>query len=412
MRISPGGAAIGALLVGFLVGAGAMSLHPPTADVVLTVADPIGTMWVNAIRMTVIPLVVSLLITGVASVSDVRIVGRLGLQAVLVFVVLLCGVAVLGSVIVPPVYSLLDVDPSASAALRERIRGAATAIPELPSFTSWVTGIVPVNPVKSAVDAAMLPLIVFSVSFALALTRLDASRRDAVLAIFKGTGDAMLVLVRWLLLLSPLGVFALAASLGARMGLSAAGVVGFYLVSHALLLLLTLLLLYPVAAAAGGISMRRFARAVLPAQVVAMGTRSSMSALPALLDGAERELRLPRAVSGFALPLAVSTFRLNQGVSWLVMAMFLAKLYGVTLGVTAVATLAIAAVAMSFSIPGIPSGGLFVIAPFYVAVGIPAEGIGILIALDTVPDVFKTLVNVTGHMTSAVVLARHAPADT
>jgi len=411
MRMSPGGAAIVALLVGFLAGAGASALHPAAPRILLAVADPVGTIWVNAIRMTVIPLVVSLLITGVASVGDVRIVGRMGLQAVLVFVVLLCGVALLGSIIVPPVYSLLDVDPSASAALRERMGAEGAPIPELPSFTSWLTGIIPVNPVKAAADAAMLPLIVFSVAFALAVSRLDVARRDAVLAIFKGTGEAMLVLVRWLLFLSPIGVFALAASLGARMGLSAAGIIGFYLVSHALLLLLTLLLLYPVAAAAGGISMARFARAVLPAQVVAMGTRSSMSALPALLEGADRQLKLPRAVAGFALPLAVSTFRLNQGVSWLVMALFLAKLYGVTLGVTAVATLAIAAVAMSFSIPGIPSGGLFVIAPFYVAVGIPAEGIGILIALDTIPDVFKTLVNVTGHMTSAVVLARHAPAD-
>jgi Na+/H+-dicarboxylate symporter len=170
-------------------------------------------------------------------------------------------------------------------------------------------------------------------------------------------------------------------------------------------------LLYPVAAIFGGIPMRTFARAVLPAQTVALGTRSSMSALPALLDGAEQELKLPRAVSGFGLPLAVSTFRLNQGVSWIVMGMFLARLYDVPFGVTSAATLAIAAVAMSFSIPGIPSGGLFIIAPFYAAVGIPAEGVGILIALDAIPDMFKTLVNVTGHMTSAVLLARHAPTD-
>lgn len=403
--------AIAALAAGFLAGTSAMAIDERTARILLAVADPVGTLWVNAIRMTVIPLVVSLLITGVASVSDVRIVGRMGIQALVVFLVLLSGVALLGALVVPPVYAFLHVDPAASAALRAQIGGDATAIPELPTFVSWLTSLVPINPVRSAADGAMLPLIVFSVAFALALTRLAPESRDAVLGVFRATGDAMLVLVRWLLALAPIGVFALAVSLGARMGLSAAGAVAFYLVTHAALLLLALALLYPVAAFAGGISIGAFARAVLPAQAVAMGTRSSMSALPALLDGAEHRLRLPRAISSFTLPLAVSTFRLNQGVSWLVMAMFLARLYGVPFGLASVATLAVAAVAMSFSIPGIPSGGLFIIAPFYAAVGLPVEGVGILIALDAIPDVFKTLVNVTGHMTSAVVLARHAPVE-
>jgi proton glutamate symport protein len=145
---------------------------------------------------------------------------------------------------------------------------------------------------------------------------------------------------------------------------------------------------------------------VLPAQIVAVGTRSSVAALPAMIDGAERVLGLPAQVTSFALPFGVSVFRLNQGVSWIVAALFVGKLYGVHLSISQIGLLAVASVAMSFSVPGIPSGGIFVAAPFFVIVGLPIEGIGILIALDVIPDLFKTSLNVTGQMTATSLLAR------
>ena len=186
-----------------------------------------------------------------------------------------------------------------------------------------------------------------------------------------------------------------------------AGVVGaaaFYLAAHSALLAAALLLLYPVAVLGGRVRPGRFARAALPAQVVAATTRSSMAALPAMVASAEDTLGLRRGVTSFALPLAVSTFRLNQPISWQAMALFAAALYGVRLGPADIATLAAASVLMSFSVPGIPSGSLFVIAPFLAAVGIPPEAVGVLIALDLVPDVFKTLLNVTAHLTAVTVL--------
>ena len=131
-----------------------------------------------------------------------------------------------------------------------------------------------------------------------------------------------------------------------------------------------------------------------------------MAALPANIVAAERALGLPRSLVSFALPFAVSVFRLNQPISWLAMALFAAKLYGVDLGMTSIVTLAVSSVLLSFSVPGIPSGSLFIVAPFFAAHGIPAESIGVLIALDVVPDVFKTLCNVTGHLTSAVLVSR------
>lgn len=406
MRISGGPAAILALAAGFAVGASASAAAPAMATGLLAVSEPVGTLWVNAIRMTVIPLVVALLITGIASMRDLRTVGRLGGRALALFVALLAGIAAVTALLAPLLYRGLAIDPVSAATLRERAAGGASAVPALPGFAAWLTSLVPVNPMASAVDGAMLPLIVFTVAFALAATRLPDDTRHVLLGVFRATGDAMLWLVRAVLWLSPIGIFALAVTLGARLGISGAGAIGFYLATHVALLIVAIVILYPIAVVGGGVSPMRFARAALPAQAVAMGTRSSLAALPAMLDAAEHRLHLRRDVASFALPLAVSTFRLNLAVSWIVGGLFIAALYGVPFGLASIATFYLASVLMSFSVPGIPSGSLFIIAPLFPTVGLPVEGVGILIALDAVPDIFKTTLNVTGHLTTAVLLGR------
>ena len=127
-----------------------------------------------------------------------------------------------------------------------------------------------------------------------------------------------------------------------------------------------------------------------------------------MIEGADRVLALPPHITSFALPFGVSLLRANTGVSWVVSALFIGKLYGVPLTFSQVLIVAVTSLAMSFSVPGIPSGGLFIVAPLFMAVGLPIEGVGILIALDSIPDIFKTLVNVTGHMTATTLLARGA----
>jgi len=366
--------------------------------------EPIGTVWVNAIRMTVIPLVVSLLIATIADEKDLASVGRLGGRAVAIFTALLSGVALLGFLAGPPLFTFLTIDPTSAASLRG-VAGSAAPV-ELPTFASWVVGLIPANPVKAAADGAMLPLIIFAVLFAAALARTPTELRLAGASLFRGIADAMLVIVGWVLAAAPIGVFALAVPLAARVGVGVAGAVAFYLAVHCGLLALSILLLYVVVRFGAGVPVSTFARALLPAQLVAVSTRSSVASLPAMIDGAERVLHLPTRVTSFALPFGVSIFRLNQGVSWIVPPLFIGALYGIHLTVGQLALLAAASVPMSFSVPGIPSGGLFVIAPFFMTVGLPIEGIGILIALDVIPDLFKTLLNVTGHMTATALLAR------
>jgi proton glutamate symport protein len=308
----------------------------------------------------------------------------------------------------PPLFALLRIDASAAESLR--VAGTAAATPDLPSFTSWLTALVPANPVRAAVDGAMLPVIVFSVAFAAALARVEAPRRAAATAIFRALADAMLVIVGWVLAVAPLGVFCLALALAERIGAAVAGAVAFYLAAHIGFLVLATVALYATVRTFTDVPLARFARALFPAQLVAVSTRSSIAALPAMIEGATDVLHVPLRVSGFALPFGVSVFRLNQAVSWIVCALFISKLYGVPLSAAQLAFLAACSVPVSFSIPGIPSGGLFVIAPFFVSVGLPIEGMGILLALDVIPDVFKTLLNVTSQMSATVLLARGAPA--
>jgi Na+/H+-dicarboxylate symporter len=176
-------------------------------------------------------------------------------------------------------------------------------------------------------------------------------------------------------------------------------------VLSAILLLVTLMLYVPVVLF-GRVSLRTFAVAALPAQVVAMSSRSSLAALPAMLRETHDRLRLPPVATSFALPLAVSVLRMNVPPRWVVSALFLGQLYGIQVGLTSLVWVLITAVLISFSVPGIPSASLFMMAPVLVGFGLPPEGVGLLIAVDTVPDMFNTLANVTGHMSSTTVIAR------
>jgi Na+/H+-dicarboxylate symporter len=358
--------------------------------------------------MTVVPLVVSLLITSVVSSSNMRVVRGIGLSALASFFGLLVLVAAAGLLIVPPLFNWFHMDPATIAMLHGNTTGgAATTAPNIPSFAEWMVSIVPTNPVKAAADGAMLPLVVFALVFALALLKITPNRRDAVLMFFGGVGDAMLAIVRVIIALAPIGVFALMLPVASRIGIAAAGALGYYVAVTVVAQALLILLLYPVAALAGRVPVLRFARAVFPAQAVAFSSSSSLASLPALIDGSERKLCLPPNVTGMVLPLAVSTFKVATPAIWVVAAIFLARLYGVQLTLTQLLVIAFTGILTSFSVPGIPHGWLFVISPLVVTMGIPAEGIGLLIAVDAIPDIFATTLNVTGDMVAAAIVSRN-----
>lgn len=411
-KLSPTARAVLALLLGLLLGVLVRASGSAALGAVAAAVEPLGTLWVNAVRMTLVPLVVSLLITAVTGAPDLRLVGRVGARALALFVALLAGAALLAALVLPPLFARMPLSANAAAALRASTGAAPAPAGEVPTLAGWITSLVPVNPVQAAAEAAMLPLVVFALLFAVAATRAAPESRAAILGLFRAVADAMLVLVGWVLALAPVGVFALALGMGAELGLAAAGAVGYYVLVLCATVALGTLLLYPVAALGGRTTMRRFARAAAPAQAVAVSTRSSIASLPALIAGARTTLGDRPAVTGFVLPLAVSTFKINTPIADLAGPLFIAQLYGVPLGPAQIATMALLAVAMSFSNPGIPSGGMFAVtAPVLLAVGLPVEGIGLLIAADAIPDIFNTVINVTGDMAVATILSRDdAPA--
>jgi Na+/H+-dicarboxylate symporter len=406
---SPTVAALVALALGLAAGMVVSASGSPALRGLAALIEPLGALWVNAIRMTLVPLVVALLFTSVASFADLRAVGRLGARAAALFLALLAGAAVFAAVAAPPLFERMAVDPAASAALRAHAQTAALPA-ELPTLRGFVVGLVPTNPLRAAADGAMLPLIVFTLLFAAATARLAPEPRALVTGFFRGVGEAMLTIVRWILRLTPIGVFALAVAMGAELGLGAAGAVGYYVLVLCALVAVATLALYPIVALASRTSMRRFAEACAPAQAVAVGTRSSLASLPALIEGARRVLGDRPGITGFVLPLAVSTFKLNTPIADLVGPLFLAQLYGIELTAAQIVTMTAVSVAMSFSNPGIPSGGLFVVtAPVMMSAGLPLEGIGLLIAADAIPDIFNTVINVTGDMAVATIVAPAAP---
>lgn len=396
-----------ALVLGLAAGLIVLAHPTPALLKVVSVVEPIGSLWINAIRMTVVPLVVSLLITGVASCSNMRVVRGIGWRALASFLGLLVLFAAAGLLIVPPLFAWFRLDPATIATLRGNAGGGVATTPNIPGFGEWVVSVVPTNPVKAASDGAMLPLVVFALAFALALLRVTEDRREAVLMFFHGVGDAMLVIVRAIIELAPIGVFALMLPVASRTGIAAAGALGYYVAVTTIVQVLLILLLYPVAALVGRAPLLRFAQAVFPAQAVAFSSSSSLASLPTLIDSSERKLRLPPSVSGVVLPLAVSTFKLATPASWLVAAMFLAHLYGVPLAPTQLLVISLTGILTSFSVPGVPHGWLLVISPLVVTMGIPAEGIGLLIAVDAIPDIFMTTLNVTGDMVAAALVSRN-----
>ncbi len=370
---------------------------------------PIGTLWVNAIRMTVIPLVVSLLVTGVASTTDVAAIGRLGARTVIVFLLLPAGMAVVMMPVIaavfawlPPAASRPPLPPGASEAASQVVAS------ETPTLAAWLISLIPANPVAAAADGAMVPLIIFTLLFALALTRTAAPARNALLNLVQAVAETMLTLVGWVILAAPIGIFALILPLAAHAGSALVGGIGFYIAAYSILSIVATLLLYPATAVFGGVSIKQFARAALSPQLIAFSSSSSIASLPALVASAETELGLPKRTTGFVLPLAVSTLKVAGPVSWTVGALFIGWFYGINLGVRELATVAFAAVFLAFAAPGVPRGAFIMLTPLLLAVGLPAEGVGILIAVDALPDVFATVLNVTGDLAAAAIVSRQS----
>ncbi len=390
------------LAVGIVISAADVAVLERLAQVV----EPVGTLWLNALRMTVIPLVVALLITGAATASETASTGKLASRSLMLFIVFMAAAATLSALLVPTALAWFPVDADAANALRAGASEAA--VPQMPRLRDFINGIIPTNPFAAAADGEMLPLVVFALAFGFAASRIAVTRREPLLGFFQAVVDTMFVLVHWILVVAPIGVFVLALGVGLRGGVGAAGALAHYLVLLCSLATLVTVLLYPVAVFAAGIGLRRFARAVAPAQVVAFSTQSSLASLPAMIERSQGFLRIPTRITGIVLPLAVSLFRVTSPPMNLAIVIFVAHVYGVPLGATQIVAGIAVAVLTNFAVVGLPGQITFftTTVPISMAMGVPVELLPVLMAVEVIPDIIRTVGNVTADMTVTAIMAR------
>ncbi len=367
--------------------------------------EPIGKLWVNAIRMVVIPLLVSLLITSIAGHNNAATVAKLSGKTIAIFIIMIVVSSLYAFLFAPSLLSMLTIDPNASQELLASTGAESLATTQLPPFKSWLVNLIPSNPIRAAADNATLPLMIFTGLLAMALLKIDSEKRAYFVGFFDALKQALFVLIEWIMVVAPIGIFALVFPLAATLGLSAITLLGSFILIASLLIVVMTILLYPLATMVGRIPLKLFVRTLIPVQIIGFGTRSSLASLPATIAATEA-LGVSSKVSGVVLPFAVTMLKFASPIARTTGTYFIANLYGIDLSVIQLIIIAMAIGLLSFYSPGIPSGGLLIMTPIYSSLGLPVEGIGILIAVDLIVDMFITASNVTANVTAAVLMSR------
>jgi Na+/H+-dicarboxylate symporter len=359
--------------------------------------EPLGTVFVRAIRMVVIPLVGTTIFVGVAKLGDVRKLGRLGGMALTYFwttqfvaILIGMGVMALGLQLAP------DLPPP-----------PVTQQPpvELPGMVDFLVGLVPSNIFETLADGALLPLIVFTVLFAAAAGTLDEGPRNLLVGVAEAAGDTLIKLVHWILWIAPVGVFGLAAPIGVTTGWALIqSLLVFVLSVLAALLILLTLVHFPAVKFLGGMSPVHFQRSILGSQAIAFATTSTPAALPVMLEEAEDNLHLDPAVATLLLSLGVSMYRAGSALFQGACVVFLAHVYGVEIPMSALGGGLLATFLVSLTVAPVPSASVMTLAPALDAVGVPLDGVAILLGIDRIPDMFRTVLNATGQLACATVV--------
>lgn len=377
------GGLIGGLVLGLLL-SGQAVMTP-----ILAVAGPVGDIWLQALKMTILPLVAGLLFTGVVETAQAARAGAMAQRTLGFIVGTLALSAIVGGLGMTGLLALLPV-PAGFAPHGAQV--SAT----VPAMADFLRSMVPTNVVTAAANDALLPVIVFIALFAAATTRLPDHQSRLLTGFFEAITWAMLVLIGWVLRLAPLGVFALGLTLSAHSGFAALGTLAHYIALVSSLGGLFLLLGYPMAMLLARRPLAAFARAVLPAQVVAISTQSSLASLPTMLASC-RNLGVASITSEFVLPLAVTLFRATGPAMNMGVAVYAAHMAGIHPSPTALGAAMLVAFVTTFGTVSLPGTISFIAstAPITAAIGAPLWPLAILVAVEMLPDIMRTVGNVT-----------------
>ncbi len=389
------------LIGGLLLGLTASATGSPSLLWIAAAVEPFGTAFVNLLKMVVIPLVVAVIFVGVASLGDLRKLGRMGAITMLFF----AAAAVVG--VLMGMGSMTLLLPLASDAAAQAVSGSSVEAPAFPNIVEFILGLIPTNPFQAATDGALLPLIVFIVMFGAAAGVLPTEDRGRLLNLASAVSAALIKLVNWILWVAPIGVFALAAPVTARAGWAMLQSLLAFVLAVVVGLVVYIAVVYvPAVKFLARMPVGKFLKGCLTPQAIAAATTSSPATVPAMLEAANGELDVSRPVSSFVIPLGAALGRggaaLFQGAG----IVFLAWLYSVSLAATGVGGAVLATFIVSFTVASVPGGSVLSMVPALQTVGIPIDGLAVLLGVDRVPDMARTATNVTGTLTATVVVDR------
>jgi Na+/H+-dicarboxylate symporter len=389
---------VAALVFGLAAGMAANTFDPKSRDLAISIIGTVGGLWLDALKMTVIPLVVALLVKGIVGSAEIASEGRIATMAIIWFLALYFLSAIVGAIATPLLLGLFPLSPGSEQAMRA---GFAAVNPSqvqssVASFSDFVLSFIPSNPMASAANGDMLPIVVFTLFLALALTFMEPSKRKPVVDFFRSLGDAMLVIIGWVLRVAAIGVFALAFVAGAASGTAVFAAVIRFVILYIAVGLVVIAVAYVVAVTASRFNLAAFSRAMAPTQAIAFSTQSSTGSLPVMLLSARR-LGVTMPTADTVLPLAAALFRVTGPAMNIAVVIFIADVLGLKLGAGPyIAGIAVATFA-SISAPGLPGQVSYFtsIAPIAMAMGVPIAPLGMLIAVEPVPDMSRTVGNVT-----------------
>lgn len=405
---------LAALVLGLAAGIGATAIVENVREPALATASMVGQLWLNALKMTVVPLVVALLVMGIAQGAEAMRAGRIAARSMLWFIgVYLCS-AIFGTLTILLLLGAFPLPEAAVDALRTGLAGIdpTEAPPKVPTVSDFFGSVIPGNAIAAAANGDILQLVVFTLLFALAITQIDVQRRRSLLAFFEALRDALLVLIGWVLWIAPIGVFALAFALA-----SGAGGAAVAALLHYILLLCVVgagvgIAGYAIAVVFGGIAPGAFAKAVIAPQSVAISTRSSLASLPAMLAAA-RVIGVRDRVANVTFPMIGALLRPTSPAMNLAVVFYLAHVLGIDPSLPQIIAAIAVASLVAFGTVSLPGEISFIttIAPIAMALGVPIAPLALLVAVEMIPDIIRTVSNVTVDTAVAAAVDRSTGPD-
>ncbi|WP_070158220.1 dicarboxylate/amino acid:cation symporter [Sphingobium phenoxybenzoativorans] len=398
-----------ALVAGLVAGLALSAWAGDGGAQVVAIARPVGKAWLNGLQMPLIPLIFGLLVTGIASATVSAATGGVAARAIVSFAIALLGAAAVAAILGEALLAWWPVPDGAVTAIAGH--GDVAEVEGVRPSADWLVGFIPVNPLRSAADGQVVAVVLFALFFGFAVTRIAPDARARLLGFLDAMVEALRVLVGWVLRVAPIGVFALGLVASNQSGLATAGALLHYILFIVVICLAVTALVYPLAILLGRVAPMRFIRAVLPPQAIAFSTQSSIASLPAMIAASDRDLDVRPEVRSIVLPLAISLFRITSPPANLGVALYVAALHGVALGPAQLIIGVCVAAIVSLAAVGLPSQITFftTTGPICLAMGVPVEALPLLLAVETVPDIFRTVGNVTADLAVTRIIDERTP---